>query len=93
MFSRSLWADSIILSIMLINNAMASTAPLCDLGQGHWGAEVKGGETVQLRWEYLLSFGGWHSRAPLYQPLGQLLHTHHTSGHPSLLGSNLLHHL
>lgn len=31
MFSRSLWADSIILSIMLINNAMASTAPLCDL--------------------------------------------------------------
>lgn len=93
MFSGSLWADSIILSIMLINNAMASIAPLCDLGQGCWGAEDKGGETVQLRWEYLLSFGVWHSRAPLDQPPGLLLHTHHTSGHLSLLDSNLLHHL
>lgn len=44
MFSRSLWADSIILSIMLIDNVMASTAPLCDLRQGHWGAGVKGGD-------------------------------------------------
>lgn len=44
MFSRSLWPDSIILSIILINNVMASSAPLCDLRQGHWGAEVKGGD-------------------------------------------------
>lgn len=93
MFSGSLWTDSVILSIMLINNAMASIAPLCDLGQGCWGPEVKGGETVQLRWEYLLSFGMWHSRAPLYQPLGLLLHNTPTSGHPSLPDSNLLHHL
>lgn len=41
----------------------------------------------------LLSFGVWHSRAPLYQPPGLLLHTHHTTRHPWLLGLNLLHRL
>lgn len=89
MFSRSLWADSIILSIMLIDNVMASTlhCVTLDRATGVLGLKV---ETAQLRWEYLLSFGVWQ-QAPLYQPPGLLLHTHRASGRPLLLDSNLLH--